>query len=68
MGQVWDVRSMLGVGAALVAAEDGDTLRLVWPDANGFNRLAVESRAVALGLDVVVVVAPVRKEVTHVHS
>lgn len=58
MGQVLDVRSMTGVGPALVAAQDGDTLRLVWPDANGFNKMAVESRAVALGLDVVVEVAP----------
>lgn len=71
MGQVLDVRSTAGVSAALVAAQDGDTIRLVWPDVTGFNRLAVESRAVALGLDVVVVAAPGgagRTEVMHVHS
>lgn len=49
---------MVGVGVALVAAQDGDTIRLVWPDANGFDRMCVESRAVGLGLDVVVEVAP----------
>jgi len=49
---------MLGVGAVLVAAQDGDTIRLVWPDVNWFNKLAVESMAMGLGLDVVVEVAP----------
>jgi len=43
----------------LQQADDGDTLLLVWRDAtNAFSRAIVESRALALGLDVVVVVAP----------
>ena len=46
---------------------DGDTLELAWPGANGFSRASVESRAVSLGLDVVIVVAPeYRQEVTDV--
>jgi hypothetical protein len=42
----------------LQQAADGDTLVLAWRDANAFSRASVESRALALGLDVVVVVAP----------
>jgi hypothetical protein len=42
----------------LAQAQDGDTIRLVWPGANGFSKASVESRLVALGLDVVVEVAP----------
>lgn len=41
-------------------AQDGDTIRLVWPGANGFSKASVESRAVALGLDVVIEVRPER--------
>lgn len=39
-------------------AQDGDTIRLVWPDVNGLSKASVESRAAAMGLDVVVEVAP----------
>lgn len=39
-------------------AQDGDTIVLAWPEANGFNKLALESRAIGLGLDVVIEVAP----------
>lgn len=42
----------------LAQAQDGDTIRLVWRDATAFSRAAVESNAVAMGLDVIVVVAP----------
>lgn len=42
----------------LAQAVDGDTLVLAWPGANGFSKASVESRAVALGLDVVIKVAP----------
>lgn len=42
----------------VVQAQDGDTIRLVWPGANGFSKATVESRALALGLDVIVEVAP----------
>ena len=42
----------------LAQATDGDTIRLVWPGANGFSKATVESRALALGLDVIVEVAP----------
>jgi len=48
----------------LAQAVDGDVLRLVWPGANGFSKAGVESRALALGLDVIVEVAP--QEVEHV--
>ena len=44
---------------------DGDTLELAWPGANAFSKASVESRALALGLDVVVEVAP-RQEVADV--
>lgn len=44
---------------------DGDQLLLVWRDANSFSRASVESQALALGLDVLVVVAPgYQQEVT----
>jgi hypothetical protein len=33
-------------------------LVLAWRDANLFSRASVESRAVAMGLDVLVIVAP----------
>lgn len=39
-------------------AHDGDTVRLVWPSAGMYSKAAVESTAMALGLDVVVVVGP----------
>lgn len=42
----------------LAQAQDGDVIRLVWPGANGFSKASVESRALGLGLDVVVEVAP----------
>ena len=46
---------------------DGDQLLLTWPGANAFSKASVESRAVSLGLDVVVVVAPeYRQEVADV--
>lgn len=51
----------LGIALETVAqAVDGDTVALVWPGANGFSRAAVESRAIGLGLDVVIEVAPER--------
>lgn len=34
-------------------AHDGDTIRLDWPKAGVYARLAVESTAMGLGLDVV---------------
>ena len=46
----------------LAQAVDGDVLRLVWPGANGFSKASVESRALALGLDVIVEVAPQEAE------
>jgi hypothetical protein len=42
----------------LAQAADGDTLLLTWSGANAFSRASVESRALSLGLDVIVVVAP----------
>lgn len=39
-------------------AEDGDTLMLAWQGANGFSRASVESRALALGLNVVIEIKP----------
>jgi len=42
----------------LAQATDGDTLVLAWPGANGFSKASVESRAIGLGLDVVIEVAP----------
>lgn len=54
----------------LAQARDGDTIQLVWRDANAFSRAAVESQVVAMGIDVFVVVAPAypaqeqREEVT----
>ena len=49
----------------LAQASDGDTVVLAWPGANGFSRASVESRAIGLGLDVVVEVQPaVWQEVT----
>jgi hypothetical protein len=42
----------------LAQVQDGDTLVLAWRDANLFSRASVESRAVAMGLDVLVIVAP----------
>jgi hypothetical protein len=49
----------------LSQAVDGDTLVLAWPGANGFSKASVESRALGLGLDVVVMVQPaVWQEVT----
>jgi len=42
----------------LAQAQDGDTLRLTWQDANAFSRASVESQAIGMGLDVMVVVAP----------
>lgn len=36
--------------------QDGDTIRLAWPSAGLYSKLAVESTAMGLGLDVVVVV------------
>jgi hypothetical protein len=53
----------LGIAQETLAqAVDGDTVALVWPGANGFSKASVESRAVALGLDVVIEVAPVAAE------
>lgn len=47
-------------------AVDGDTLVLAWSGANGFSRSSVESRALALGLDVVIETAPaIWQEVTN---
>lgn len=46
----------------LAQAVDGDVLRLVWPGANGFSKASIESRALALGLDVIVEVAPQEDE------
>lgn len=49
----------------LPQAADGDTLVLAWPGANGFSRASVESRALGLGLDVVIEIQPaVWQEVT----
>lgn len=49
----------LGIAMDEVAqAQDGDTLVLAWRDANVFSKASVESRAAAMGLDVVVEVAP----------
>lgn len=45
----------------LAQANDGDTVVLAWPGANGFSRASVESRAIGLGVDVVVEVAPPQK-------
>lgn len=53
------IRRTLGIALdELAQAVDGDVIRLVWPGANGFSRVSVESRALALGLDVIVEVAP----------
>lgn len=41
-------------------AQDGDTIRLAWPEASIYSKLAVESRALALGLDIVVETGPPR--------
>ncbi len=35
-------------------ATDGDTIVLTWPGANRFHCAAVESRAIGLGLDLIV--------------
>lgn len=40
--------------------QDGDTIRLVWPGASIHAKQAVESRALALGLDIIVEVGPPR--------
>lgn len=38
----------------LAQANDGDTIVLTWPGANRYHCAAVESRALALGLDLIV--------------
>lgn len=40
-------------------AEDGDTIRLNWDGANSYSAQKVESKAMGLGLDVVVEVGTV---------
>lgn len=40
--------------------EDGDTIHLDWPGVSIYSKLAVESRALALGLDIVVETGPPR--------
>lgn len=58
MAETWSCRTLRGALEAASAAQDGDVIQLAWPGANGFNRSAVESRLVALGVDVVVELAP----------
>ena len=49
----------LGIAQETLAqASDGDTVVLAWPGANGFSRASVESRAIGLGVDVVIEVQP----------
>lgn len=52
--------SMLQAQDLLERAEDGDTICLVWAGASKHSAQVVESRAMGLGLDVVVEVGEVR--------
>lgn len=48
-----------GIALDTVAqADDGDTIQLAWPGANGFSKAAIESRALALGLNIIVEIPP----------
>ena len=51
--------------ALLQSASDGDVIRLEWPGVTPFLKSAVESRAMAFGLDVVVEIVP-QKEMPNV--
>lgn len=57
MAKTWTARSVERAMELLrTEAQDGDTIRLAWPAASQFTKLALESTAMGLGLDVVVVV------------
>lgn len=62
MAETWSVRSQRSALEALTVAQDGDTIELAWPGATQFSKAAVESRAIGLGLDVVVMLAPERQK------
>lgn len=56
MAKTWTARSMQQAREMVRVANDGDTIRLVWDGACKASALVVESHAIGLGLDVVVVV------------
>lgn len=57
MAETWSVRTQGAALEVLKQAEDGDTIELAWPGATQFSKAVVESRAIGLGLNVVVMLA-----------
>ena len=54
MAEIWRCRRMDSALEILARAEDGDTIELAWPTANQYQKQIVESRAVSLGLNLIV--------------